>query len=152
MIQEFVKRFSRFYGYSPKETSLHERLVDRSLSKDLTVGMPKLHGRIINMSTDAAQAMPGVITYGSAKAAVEALIRSIAMEIGHLGITVNTVAPGPTQTGYIDAELENSVLPTIPLGRLGETQDIADTILFFASEKASWITGQVIKVSGGHAL
>lgn len=152
MIQEFVKRFSKFYGYSPKETSLQERLVDRSLNKDMTGGMPKLHGRIINMSTDAAQVMPGVIAYGSSKAAVEALTRSIAMEVGHLGITVNTVAPGPTQTGYIDKELENSVLPSIPLGRLGEPEDIANMILFFASDKASWITGQVIKVSGGHAL
>jgi len=59
------------------------------------------HGCIINMSTDSAQAFPGQINYGASKAAIEAFTRSIAIEIGALGIRVNTIAPGPTQTGYI---------------------------------------------------
>ncbi len=110
------------------------------------------YGRIINLSTDAAQIFKGQITYGASKAAVEALTRSIAMEVGTYGITVNCVAPGPTQTGYIDSELENTVLPLIPLGKLMQPRDIADTIVFLASERAAMVTGQVVKVSGGHAL
>ena len=110
------------------------------------------YGRIINLSTDAAQIFAGQITYGASKAAIEALTRSIAMEVGQYGITVNCVAPGPTQTGYIDKELAAAVLPQIPLGNLIEPSDIADTILFLASERAAQITGQIIKVSGGHAL
>ena len=110
------------------------------------------YGRIINISTDAAQIFAGQITYGASKAALEALTRSIALEVGKYGITVNCVAPGPTQTGWIDNDLEKSVLPLIPMGKLIEPEDIAETILFLASEQAKMITGQVIKVSGGHAI
>jgi len=110
------------------------------------------YGRIINFSTDAAQVFAGQITYGASKATLEALTRSIAMEVGKYGITVNCVAPGPTQTGWIDEELEAAVLPLIPMGKLIQPEDIAQTILFLASEQARMLTGQVIKVSGGHAL
>ena len=110
------------------------------------------YGRIINISTDAAQVFAGQITYGASKATLEALTRSIALEVGKYGITVNCVAPGPTQTGWIDENLEKAVLPLIPMGKLIQPQDIAETILFLASTQAKMLTGQVIKVSGGHAL
>jgi 3-oxoacyl-[acyl-carrier protein] reductase len=72
------------------------------------------------------------------------------IEVGPLGITVNAIAPGPTQTGYIPES--SSVVSSIPLGRLGSPEEIADVTVFLASHQAWWVTVQVIKVSGRREL
>lgn len=112
----------------------------------------KKQGRIINVSTGPAQFFMRQIAYGTSKAAIEAATRAIAGEVGPSGITVNTIAPGATQTGYIDKEAEERLIPTIPLRRLGQPEDIANAILFLASDQASWLTGQVIRVTGGRDM
>lgn len=109
-------------------------------------------GRIVGLSTDAAQVFAGQIAYGASKAAWEAFTRSIAVEIADQGITCNTVAPGPIQTGVYPEEFVEEVSPEIPLRRFGTPQEIADIVLFLCSKQASYLTGQVIKVSGGHCL
>jgi 3-oxoacyl-[acyl-carrier protein] reductase len=107
---------------------------------------------VVNVSTDAARAFPGQIGYGTSKAALEALTRAAALDLGAAGIRVNAVAPGPVQTGWMDAETYARVGDIVPLGRVGEPADIADAVVFLASRQARWITGQVLQVAGGHAL
>jgi 3-oxoacyl-[acyl-carrier protein] reductase len=106
-------------------------------------------GRIINISTDAAHAHTANISYAASKHAIESYSRSAAAEMGKYGITVNIVAPGPTQTGYITPESEKYIVANMPLQRLGEPEDIADVVVFFATEQARWVTGQLIYVGGG---
>ncbi len=110
------------------------------------------YGRIVNFSTDAAHSFVGQVTYGASKAATEALTRSAARELGPAGITVNAVAPGPVQTSYIPADAEADLVTRLPLGRVGTPDDIARVVVFLASENAAWITGQVLRLDGGHLL
>jgi 3-oxoacyl-[acyl-carrier protein] reductase len=106
-------------------------------------------GRIINLSTDAAHAHVANVSYAASKHAIESYSRSAAAELGRYGITVNVVAPGPVQTGYITPEAQADIAAGTPLGRLGEPEDVADVILFLASVQARWLTGQLIYVGGG---
>lgn len=110
------------------------------------------YGRIINISTDAAQCFPNQISYGASKAALESYTKSIAVELGKYNITVNAIAPGPIQTGWIDSHLEKQILRNLPIKRLGEPNDIAHVVGFLSDIKASWITGQILKVSGGNNI
>ena len=72
--------------------------------------------------------------------------------MGRYGITVNIVSPGPIQTGYIATELEQQLNEEIPLARIGQPEDVADVIVFLASEQARWLTGQQLFVGGGHRM
>lgn len=115
-------------------------------------GVSWAHTRVVNVSTDAARAFPGQLGYGTAKAALEAFTRAAALDLGPAGIRVNAVAPGPVQTGWMTDELVDQVRRVVPLGRVGEPEEVADTVVFLASHQARWITGQLLQVAGGHAL
>ncbi|NNG17022.1 MAG: SDR family oxidoreductase, partial [Gemmatimonadales bacterium] len=109
-------------------------------------------GRIINVSADCSRGSPGEISYRASKYALESYSRSAAAELGPFGITVNVVSPGPVQTGYLAPKIERELVADIPLRRVGRPEDIADAIVFLASEQASWVTGQVLVVHGGHRM
>ncbi|MGI5817845.1 MAG: SDR family oxidoreductase [Armatimonadota bacterium] len=112
----------------------------------------KQWGRIVNISADCAWGCPGEVSYRASKYALESYSRSAAAELGPHGITVNVVSPGPVQSGYIPPEAEQALIPEIPLRRIGAPEDIANAGVFFASEQARWITGQVLFVHGGHRM
>jgi 3-oxoacyl-[acyl-carrier protein] reductase len=107
-------------------------------------------GRIIGVSSNMVlQGRAGHALYAASKAAVEQFVKTLAKEIGHRGVTVNAIAPGPTDTAMV-SQLSRHTAPGItPLGRLGQPADIADVVAFLASQNARWITGQVIGVNGG---
>jgi 3-oxoacyl-[acyl-carrier protein] reductase len=109
-------------------------------------------GRIINITTDGARCHASNVSYGASKYAIESYSRSAAIELGPYGITVNVVSPGAVQTGWIPPELEKKLSLSYPLRRIGQPEDIAKAILFFASKQADWITGQVLYVGGGNAM
>ena len=92
------------------------------------------------------------MSYGASKRALESFSLAAAHELGPLGITVNVVAAGPIQTGWIDPGLEREVAARTPLGRVGTPEDVADVVVFLASEQARWLTGQVLYVGGGHCM
>jgi len=110
------------------------------------------NGRVVVVSTDAAHAHVANVSYAASKHALESYARSAALELGQYGITVNVVSPGPTQTGYITPESESVLVRHIPLRRLGTPEDIADVIVFLASEQARWLTGQLIYAGGGYRM
>jgi|SRR5690349_19383776 3-oxoacyl-[acyl-carrier protein] reductase len=107
-------------------------------------------GRILGVSSNMVlQGRPGVALYAASKAAVEQFVRILAKELGKRNVTVNAIAPGPTDTDMV-SQLSRETAPAItPLGRLGCTRDIADVAAFLVSDDAHWVTGQVIGVNGG---
>ena len=108
------------------------------------------YGRIINLSSgQSVGPMPGELAYVATKGAVEAFTVSLSAEVGSLGITVNAVDPGITDTGWISPELKAKWSAESPMGRVGTPEDAARLIRFLASEDAGWITGQVIHSRGG---
>lgn len=109
-------------------------------------------GRIINVSTDGASGFSSEVSYGASKHALESYSRAAASELGKYGITVNIVSLGPVQTGWISSELEKEIANRIPLQRVGQPADVANVVVFFASEQAGWITGQLLYVGGGNVM
>jgi 3-oxoacyl-[acyl-carrier protein] reductase len=107
-------------------------------------------GRIINLTSGQGRgAMPGKLAYVATKGAIEAFTVTLAAEIAPRGITVNAVDPGPTDTGWMTEEVKQKLLPRFPMGRIGQPEDAARIITFLASEDAAWVTGQIIRSTGG---
>lgn len=107
-------------------------------------------GRIINLTSGQGRGpMPGKLAYVSTKGAIEAFTTTLAAEVATLGITVNAVDPGPTDTGWMTDEIKEYLLPRFPMGRIGQPEDAARLIAFLASEDAQWVTGQIIRSTGG---
>ena len=118
--------------------------------------MKKRTGRIINMSSvSGIMGNMGQVNYSAAKAGVIGFTKSLARETAARGITVNAVAPGfiaTDMTAAMPEKAQEKVLTMIPMGKMGQPEDIANAVLFLASEKASYITGQVISVNGGMVM
>jgi 3-oxoacyl-[acyl-carrier protein] reductase len=107
-------------------------------------------GRIINLTSGQSLGpMLEELAYAATKGAIEAFTVTLAAEVGHKGITVNAVNPGPTDTGWMTEELKRELAAKFPAGRVGEPEDAARLVAFLASDEAQWITGQIIHSEGG---
>ncbi|MAF55938.1 MAG: 3-oxoacyl-ACP reductase [Deltaproteobacteria bacterium] len=110
-------------------------------------------GKIINISSVVGfSGNPGQVNYSSTKSALVGFTKSLAREVGARGVTVNAVAPGFIDTAMTQALNESQqevILQQIPLGRMGDADDIANAVAFLASEEASYITGTILHVNGG---
>jgi 3-oxoacyl-[acyl-carrier protein] reductase len=119
----------------------------RFLLKNMLVNK---YGRIINVvSLSGLKGLPGQVNYSAAKAGVIGATKALAQEIGKKRVTVNAVAPGFIKTDMTKDLNENELKNLIPLNRFGSPEEVADVVCFLASEKASYITGEVISVNGG---
>ena len=117
------------------------------------------YGRIINLSSTSALGNRGQANYATAKAGLQGLTKTLAIELGKFGITVNAVAPGFIETDMTKATAERIGIPfeqlieasvkAIPVARSGKPEDIANAVLFFADERSSFVSGQVLYVAGG---
>jgi NAD(P)-dependent dehydrogenase (short-subunit alcohol dehydrogenase family) len=150
-----------FKDTTPQEV---DRVIDVTLIGTINVTRAALQdvverkGRVINTISDSARTGERFMSvYAAAKAGLIGLTKSLAKEVGRDGVTVNGVSPGTTSTPGGSAFIEAAGGPeklarAYPMGRIGEPQDIANAVLFFASPLSSWITGQILSVSGGFTM
>lgn len=139
-----------------------DRLVDTNLRAAILCAQAVLPamkragwGRIVNITSRAALGKEGRTIYGATKAGLISATRTWALELGASGITVNAVGPGPIKTELFarsnppDSPKTRAIIEGIPLKRIGEPEDVADAVGFFASSSASFVTGQILYVCGG---
>jgi 2-hydroxycyclohexanecarboxyl-CoA dehydrogenase len=128
----------------------------------VTRGMAaRKYGRVVSVTSDAGRVgSSGQAVYSACKAGIVAMSKTLAREFARSGVTFNSVAPGPTKTPMMDAAMEggdsaealkilDKMIKSVPLRRIGVPEDLAGIVTFLASDEASFITGQVISVSGG---
>ena len=156
-------RFQNFVDTDPKDW---EALIDINLRGPLNMHhlvLPQMisraSGRVINISSDAARVgSSGESVYSACKGGIIAFSKTVAREVARQGITVNVVCPGPTDTpilrgflgeGEAGKKVYDALVRAIPMKRVGQPDDIPGIVAFLASDEASFITGQVISVSGG---
>ena len=125
-----------------------------ALTKALLPGMmQRTGGKIVNVASDAGRVgSMGETAYSGTKGALIAFTKSLAREVARYQISVNCVCPGPTDTPLMAAvpdKVKEALIKAIPFRRLGKPEELADAVLFFASDRAAYITGQVLSVSGG---
>ncbi|MFY9769197.1 MAG: glucose 1-dehydrogenase [Xanthobacteraceae bacterium] len=126
-----------------------------SMKHELRVMQAQAHGSIINISsTYGHQGARGASVYAASKHAVEGLTKSAALEAAGSGVRVNAVAPGPIETAMLGrftgtAERKAALTKTVPLGRVGQPDEIARAAVFLASDRASFVTGQILAADGG---
>ena len=131
-------------------------LMSRAVQKHM---VDQRYGRIVNLSSSSALGNRGQANYSAAKAGMQGLTKTLAIELGQFGITANAVAPGFIATdmtaataarlGMTFEDFQAAMASQIPVGRVGEPDDVAHTISFLASEGAGYVSGQVIYVAGG---
>jgi 2-hydroxycyclohexanecarboxyl-CoA dehydrogenase len=150
MTQPFVKNTPEFW----------RKVVDLNLMGPITVTrafiegmMEQKSGKIIVVASDAGRVGSlGETVYAAAKGGAIAFTKSLARELARFNVNVNSICPGPTDTPLMAAvpeKFREAFIRATPLGRLAQPQEIADAVLFFASDKSDFITGQVLSVSGG---
>lgn len=128
-----------------------------SMKHEVRVMQGQGGGSIINISsTYGHEGAAGASVYVGSKHAIEGLTKSVALEVAKSGIRVNGVAPGPTDTGMLTRftgtpENKAALVTEVPMGRLGLSEELADAIVFIASDEASYITGHILNVDGGHS-
>lgn len=113
-------------------------------------------GSIINISSSASvNPAPGTLVYSATKAGIDNVTKTLAKELGHKNIRINTIAPGITETegsheqGFLGGDWEANLLAQIPLGRIAQPIDIAKVAVFLGSDESGWVTGERIQVAGG---
>jgi NAD(P)-dependent dehydrogenase (short-subunit alcohol dehydrogenase family) len=125
------------------------------MKHELRVMLPRGAGSIVNLSSTLGQrTAAGASVYAASKHAVEGLTKAAALEAAPFGVRVNAVAPGPVDTGMLErftatAERKNALIAGVPLKRMGRPDEIANAIVFVASDRAAFVTGQIIGVDGG---
>lgn len=136
--------------------AVNQKSVYNMLKHVCSVMMKQRHGRIVNVSSVAGlYGNPGQVNYSASKAAIIGMTKTVAKEFGSRNITCNAVAPGFIHTPMTDVlsdELKEKMLGAVALGRYGEPEEIASVVSFLVSDDASYVTGQVIEISGGLSM
>ena len=148
LIDQTVESYTTTFDTNVRGTFL-------GLKHELKVMIPQGSGSIINISSTLGQkTAPGASIYAATKHAVEGLTKTAALEAASANVRVNAVAPGPIDTGMLErftgsAEKKAGLIASVPLKRMGRPEEVAQTILFLASDKAPFITGQILGIDGG---